>query len=42
MIDLDNWFSGRYRISAPLEPRQEVVKAETGAGGEVGGSNGNE
>lgn len=34
LIDLDNWLSGRYRISTPIERSEEAIKLEAGAGRE--------
>jgi endogenous inhibitor of DNA gyrase (YacG/DUF329 family) len=28
MIDLDNWLSGRYRISTPIDRREEAVTSQ--------------
>lgn len=36
LIDLDNWLSGRYRISTPIERPEEAVKLEAGIDGESG------
>jgi len=36
LIDLDNWLSGRYRISTPIERSEEAITLETGTGGESG------
>ena len=36
LIDLDNWLSGRYRISTPIEGPEEAVKLEAGVGRESG------
>ena len=35
LIDLDNWLTGRYRVSVPLESREAAGEA---AGGEFGDS----
>jgi endogenous inhibitor of DNA gyrase (YacG/DUF329 family) len=37
LIDLDNWLSGRYRISAPVN-RQEEIEGVVGSGGIAGES----
>ncbi|HXJ93340.1 MAG TPA: DNA gyrase inhibitor YacG [Terriglobia bacterium] len=42
MIDLDNWLSGRYRISTPIDRREEAVKSEGSADNELGDSSGSE
>jgi uncharacterized protein len=36
LIDLDNWLSGRYRISTPLDRPEEAVIAEEVAEREIG------
>ena len=40
MIDLDNWLSGRYRISTPLHRLEETSDPDAAAGTEFGDSNG--
>jgi endogenous inhibitor of DNA gyrase (YacG/DUF329 family) len=40
MIDLDNWLSGRYRISTPVDRPEEAVNPEADAGGPFGDSDG--
>jgi uncharacterized protein len=39
LIDLDNWFSGRYRVSAPAASPEESAETEGSAGGEFDESN---
>jgi endogenous inhibitor of DNA gyrase (YacG/DUF329 family) len=29
LIDLDNWLEGRYRVSAPLDPDEEIAAEDT-------------
>jgi endogenous inhibitor of DNA gyrase (YacG/DUF329 family) len=35
LIDLDNWLSGRYRVSTPLR-EEETATSETDTGSELG------
>jgi uncharacterized protein len=44
LIDLDNWLSGRYRISTPLHRSEEAVTPEEGTDREFreGDSSGSE
>jgi len=32
MIDLDNWLEGRYRVSSPVEPEDEISADDPRAG----------
>lgn len=38
LIDLDNWLSGRYRISTPINPEEEAATSEGSVDEEFGDS----